>query len=192
MPLLVVIHTLSNPAHARYSIPVIALSSGPVVLGLHRLLGRRTGLVVALVIASAAVWTVPQLARYRAQVSPPVAAVDDAIAQAGSRRGVVVADRTLHAFFVLRRLTVPTSVPVIFDHMIELGHVPPPPPELTIYVFDRGHGGLAEKAVSTRTFSCTIPLVRALAQGRFTDVTVETGATLRDESGASGPLVLVD
>lgn len=192
LPLLLVIHGLSDPQHARYALPVLALTTGLVVLGLGTLAGRRTGLVVAATVTSAMVAAGPQLMAYRSVVSPPIAAIEEAFFEAGRRDGVVVADRTLHAFFVLRRLTHPSGVPVLFDHMIENGFAPPPPPGRTVYVFDAGRGTLLESFDRRREFSCSIPLVRTLAQDRFLDLTVASGAVLRAHPDSRGPLILID
>ena len=192
LPLMVVIYGLSNPAHARYAIPVLALTGGLVALGLERILRKWSWIAIAgsVIIATGVVG--PQLVAYRSTVSPPVAALDDVFTEAKSRRGVVVADRTLHAFFTLRRLERPSATPVLFNHMIELGHVPPPPPEQTVFVFDAGHGEWLRSAENRRRFSCSIPLVRMLAQDRLLDLTVATGARLNErpaleERGPSPP-----
>lgn len=178
LPCLVVIHGLSNSAHARYAIPVLALMSGLVVLGLRTLAGRWTGRVVGAAVTASMVILVPQLLTYRSTVSPPVAAIDAAMMEARIRGGTVVADRTLHAFFTLRQLDQPSQVPVLFDHLIELGHTPPPP-ATTVFVFDLDHDGILIDGEEQTTFSTEIPMVRRLAQDRFIDLTVITGATLK-------------
>ena len=161
LPLMVVIYGLSNPAHARYAIPVLALTGGLVALGLERILRKWSWVAIA-------------------------------GSEAKSRRGVVVADRTLHAFFTLRRLERPSATPVLFDHMIELGHVPPPPPEQTVFVFDAGHGEWLRSAENRRRFSCSIPLVRMLAQDRLLDLTVATGARLNKRPRNVDPVSFSD
>jgi len=185
VPLLVVIHGLSNPAHARYAIPMLALTSGPVVLGTQAVFRRWAEPVMAVGVCAAALLIVPQLVAYRSMTSPPIAAISEALDQAGRLDAVVVADRRLHAFFVLRRLVRPTPVPILFDHMIELGHVRPPPPARTVYVFDHVGENLMVSAARQETFDCSVPLVRTLAQGRFLDLHVAIGASLGSKPGWS-------
>jgi hypothetical protein len=191
-PIMVVIYGLSNPAHARYFTPVLALTCGLAFLGAATIFRHWAWPVlgVAVVLAVAAVF--PSLTKYRTATSPPVAAIEEAILEAKSRNGVVVADRTLHSFFVLQRLQRLVGTPVLFDHMINLGHVPPPPPDRTIYVFDAGNGGLLERAERERRFKCSSPLLRRLSQDRFIDLRVVSGATLRGHPDAQGPLILID
>lgn len=178
LPCLVVIHGLSNSGHARYAIPVLALMSGLVVLGLRTLAGRWTGLVIGATIATSIVILVPQLFVYRSTTSPPAAAIDAALMEARIRGGTVVADSTLHAFFTLRRLDQPSDVPVLFDHLIELGHTPPPP-ATTVFIFDLDHDRILVDGEERMSFSTELPMVRRLAQDRFIDLTVITGATLK-------------
>ena len=191
-PILVVIHGLSNPAHARYFIPVLALSCGLVFLGAATLFRRWEWPAAGVAVVLATVSVAPALTNYRAATSPPIAAIEEAIFEAKSRNGVVVADRTLHSFFVLRRLQRPMGTPVLFDHMIQLGHVPPPPPDRTIYIFDADNGELLEGEERVRIFSCTTPLLRRLSQDRFIDLLVASGATLCGHPDAQGPLILID
>jgi hypothetical protein len=192
LPLLVVVQVLSNPAHARYSVPMLALTGGLVVAGLEVVVRRWTWPVIGAAAAAAVVLIGPDLADYRSSTSPPIAAVDEAIVLATMRGGVVVADRTLYSFFVLRGLERPIGVPVLYDHMIELGHAPPPPPGRAVYVFDHGNGGLMETTEQLHTFVCSIPVVERLAQDRFIDLRVASGAALRGRSDPDGPLVLID
>ncbi len=191
-PILLVVHLLSNPAHSRYAVPLLALTSGLVASGLITLFRRWAVVAIEMTTILATTLTVPQLIQYRSAISPPVAAIDEAFIQAQLRNGVVVADRTLHAFFVFRRLATPTTTPVLFDHMIELAHVPPPPREVTVFVFDAGHGDLLVTSENTRRLSCSIPLVVTLAQDRYLKLTIASGAMLRGDAGAQGPLILID
>ncbi len=191
-PILLVVHLLSNPAHSRYAIPLLALTSGLVALGLTTLFRRWAVVVIGVTTILAATLTVPQLISYRSVISPPVAAIDEAFIQARLQNGVVVADRTLHAFFVLRRLARPTTTPVLFDHMLEFGHSPPPPPERTVYVFDPVNGTLMETSARQRIISCSVPLVRTLGQDRYLDLHVAVEARLVGHPDADGPLILID
>ncbi len=191
-PILLMIYGLSNPAHARYFIPVLALTCGLAFLGVAIIFRRWTWPAAGLVVVLATIAVGPSLAEYRTAMSPPVAAIEEAIVDAKSRNGVVVADRTLHSFFVLRRLQRPVGAPVLFDHMIEFGNVPPPPSEQTVFIFDHGRDELLVTTERQRRFTCSIPLVAVLAQDRFLDITVASGATLRGHTDTRGPLILID
>lgn len=180
LPLLVEIHLLSNPHHARYAVPVLALTSGFVVLGLATVARRRTWPAVLVIAAVATAAVAPQLARYRSAVSPPLAALEAASAEAGRFNGVVIADRTLHAFVELRRLTRPPGPPVLYDSTVELGVDPGVPPARAVYVFDAVDDRRFAGVEPLLVFRCTIPLVRRLAQDRYTDIIVGFGTTSRD------------
>lgn len=192
LPLMVVIYGLSNPAHARYALPILALTCGLVAVGLDVVFRRFAWLAIGTTVVVASAMITPQLVAYRSATSPPIAAIEEAILEAKLSNGVVVADRKLHAFFVVRRLARSTTVPILFDHMIELGHVPPPPAERTVYVYDLANTDLMESSVRSRAFTCTIPLVRTLGQDRYLDLRVAMGAQLRGHPKADGPLILID
>jgi hypothetical protein len=185
LPLLVVIHGLSNPGHARYAVPLLALSCGLAALGLDTLFHRWTPALIGSIVVLAAASIAPQLATYRSAISPPVAAVDEAFLAAARIDGIVVADRTLHAFVVLHQLTRPSPAPVLFDHMLELGHAPPAA-QRTVAVFDRANGSPMNAPVRERTFTCSIPLVRTLGQDRYLDLGVAAGARFRGQSKGEG------
>jgi len=175
----VVVELLSDPTHARYAIPILAFTAGPVVAGLRAIARRWTAAVVAAAVIGSTLFVAPQLAVYRAVASPPVAAVEHAIDEAVRLGGTLVVDRHLHAFVVERELVAPPGVPLLFDHMIERGWAVPPPPESTVFVFDRGHDAILAGAGERRLFTSGLPLARLLAQGRFLDVEVVSGASLR-------------
>lgn len=177
---------VSNPAHPRYAVPLVVLSGGLVLEGVRRLGGDRWAVAAAAVaVAVSAAVVVPVTARYRREPSPVVAALEYGAARAAARQGTLVVDRRLHAFVRLRQETVAGDPPVLFDHVLELGAVPPPPPGRAVAVLDRGREPLVAGAETVRTFSCREPLLRRLAQERYLDVTVADGAVLR--SGAGGP-----
>ena len=189
----VVVFGLSNPAHPRYAVPLVLLSSGFVVVALARLLGERiAAVVVALAVAAAAVLVLPVAASYRRLTAPPLEALDLADRLAAGRRGVVVADRRLHAFVVYRETLGRQASPVVFDYLIELGTSPPPPPARSVMVFDDGHDELLVAGETRQTIRCTVPLLRSLSQGRFLDLTVVDGARLVNRSDSDGPFVILD
>ncbi len=166
-----VVFTLSNPAHPRYAAPLVILSAGLVVAGLRRVAGERASLaVVALAIGWSAVLVLPAACELRARPSPPVRALDRADRVAAELGGVVVVDRTLHAFVVLREATGGRLTPALFDHVLDLGGSPPPVP--AVVVRDTTGGPGASDAAPAELFACDHPLLRRLGQGRFLDVSV--------------------
>lgn len=191
--IVILVFGLSNPAHPRYAVPLVVLSCGFVVVGLGRLLNERWTLVsVAAAVIGAAAAVLPVAGTYRNQSSPPLRALAEADRLADQRRGVVVIDRSLHSFAVFREATGITSAPTLFDHVLEFGTSPPPPPSRTVLVFDGDHDALLVAGESRRTFSCAEGLLRRLSQGRFLDVTVADGAALENRSGSDGPFVILE
>lgn len=188
----VIVFGFSNPAHPRYAVPLVILSSGFMVTGLRRFLADRWTLVaVAASVCAAAAVTLPVVDTYRRQPSPPLRALDQAVWLAAERGGVVIVDRTMHAFVRYRQAAGPMAAPVIFDHVLELG-VAPPPASLAVMVFDGDHDELLISSESRQIYSCGQGLLRRLGQDRFLDVTVADGATLARRSGAAAPLVIID
>lgn len=185
--LVVTIWGLSNPAHPRYSLPLLALSAGPLAVGLAVALGRWA--LPALGVAGlASAWLVlPVTPTYRASMSPPVAAVRAAVAEAERRAAVVVADPTLVAFVELERVRTGIPVTVLYADQIESGQTPPPPSFATVAVWDDGHDALVARAPQREVHGCTAPLLRRLAQDRFLDITVAPGASLRPPSAPVPP-----
>lgn len=168
--LLILTFGLSNPTLPRYAVPIVLLSSGFVVVGLRRLLGR-TGAMVA---AGAAVcWSLavvlPAAPVYRAVPSPPLLALERAEELVANNPGVMIVDRRLHAFVRYRAAADPLAAPVIFDHLLELGAAPP---VNAVVVFDGIDGGTSASRESTEVFSCDQALLRRLSQDRFLDLTV--------------------
>ena len=172
LPLLVVTTLLSNPAHARYAVPMLAFTAGFVAVGLEVMLRRWTWLAVAGLVGVAAAVVLPQLAAYRATVSPPVAGLEAAVAAAEARAGVLVVDPTLHAFWRLRQAEDPISVAVIFDHQLQDTLHDPATPGGWVYLVDASHGRAGPLPRPLHLFSTSIPLLRTLAQDRFLEVAV--------------------
>ena len=178
-PLAGLVYVLSNPNHLRYAVPLLAFSSGLVVIGTASLLRRWVLAAVVIAIAASCWQVLPAASRYRTEDSPPVAAVEYAFRRARANGWVVVADRTLTAFVELERGLRPFSGTVLYDHQIEFGETAPPPDWATVFVFDDGHGGLLVRADERRRLVCDQPLFRHLGQDRFLDLTVAEGAALR-------------
>lgn len=172
LPLLVVTHLLSNPAHARYAVPMLAFTAGFVVAGLEVLLRRWTWLAVAGLAAAAAAVVVPQLAAYRTTVSPPVAGLEAAVAAAEARAGVLVVDPTLHAFWLLRQAEHPIPVAVTFDHDLPETLRDPGTPTGWVFLLDATGGRTGPLPRPLHLLSTSIPSLRTLAQDRFLEVVV--------------------
>lgn len=184
-----IVFGFSNPAHPRYGVPIVILSSGFVVLALGRALGERSSIVAATTAVTAAtVVVLPAAPVYRPLDSPPLRALALADQLASERDGTVVADRTLHSFVLYREAMGRSSAPVVFDHLLELGAELPGPPASTVMVFDADHDGLLVDFESRQTFSCNEALLRHLAQDRFLDVTVASGAELRVTEPPNHPI----
>jgi hypothetical protein len=190
LPGVVLVLSLANPAHARYTVPLLALSSGLVVVGATAVIGRATPAGVAVAILASGFAVVPALGVYRREISPPVAAVRAAFDQASSDGAIVVADRTLVAFVDYARASGSPTAVVIWDHQVESRAVPPPSPRFAVAVYDRGHDRLYRSARERSTFECREPLLCALSQDRFLEVTVAIGVEV--EGYAPGkPLILI-
>ncbi|HSL18490.1 MAG TPA: hypothetical protein VLB51_11355, partial [Methylomirabilota bacterium] len=184
LPLLVVTYLLSNPAHTRYAVPMLAFTAGFVVAGLEVLLRRWTWLAVAGFAAAAAAGVVPQLTAYRVTVSPPVAGLEAAVAAAEARAGVLVVDPTLHAFWLLREAERPIPVTVLFDrHLSDTLHDPRTPAGW-VFLLDATGGRAEPLRRPLHLFSTSIPLMRTLAQDRFLEVAVVEAIP----SGGSAPV----
>lgn len=177
-PLLVLIHLLSNPHHMRYSVPLLAFSSGLVIVAVARF-GKRWVLPIVVGAAALSCWQVlPIFPQYRSQPGPAPAAVAHALSRARASGSVIVADRTLVSFLDLEQAKREFLGTIIRDDQILGGETPPPPDWATIYLFDLGRGELLERARQQQVFSYSEPILRRMAQERFVEVTVAEGARL--------------
>jgi hypothetical protein len=184
--LLALILVLSNPAHARYFVPVLALTSGFVVTGCR----RWAVVVVPVAVAASALWVGPQLGEYRTAVSPPLAALRQAAWEAHQIDGILVVDRTLASFVDFERARGRLRTTVVPDALIVAGATAPPPAARTVAVFDHGRDQLLLNADQRVVFSATLPAARRLAQDRFLDVTVARHATLDNPHDVPGPFAI--
>jgi hypothetical protein len=176
-PALVTVQWLSNPTHARYALPVLALSVGPAVIGVASCLGRQLALAaVAVAAVCSGAIGLPQALAYRAAESPAVAALRAAGRGAEASGGVVVVERTLRSFADYLAATGELGSPLINDFSIEIGAVEPPPVTLTVAVAPAGRSGFIAASHWEETVRCGIPWLRRLESYRFLDVTVATGA----------------
>lgn len=177
VPVLITVQWLSNPTRARYALPLLALSSAPVLVGLAAHLGRRLAVVAVAAAAAASLASgLPQALAFRAAVSPPVAALRTAAGETAASGGALVVERTLRSFADYLASTGELRSTLVTDFSVEIGAVEPPPPATTVAVFPDGRGGFVAASESAVTFRCDIPWVRRLESERFLDVTVATGA----------------
>jgi hypothetical protein len=175
LPLLIVVYGLSNPAHARYAIPLLAFTSGFVVEGINAIFRTWSAIVIGAVAAVAIAVIVPQLAAARMHLSPPVAALEDAVIEAARRDDVLIVDRTLHPFWLVREIERPIDVTVVFDSVLDLSSTEWPTGADWIAVIDETRVLLPPGVTVLRRFTTTSFLLRTLAQDRFLDVAVVTG-----------------
>ena len=193
IPVIALVLGLSNPTHPRYAVPLVLLSCGFVVVGLGRILTERWALgAVATTICGAGALVLPSAAIYRQQASPPLRALVHADRLAVSHEAMVVIDRRLHSFVLMREASGATSASTLFDHIVELGASPSTLDWRTVMVFEGDHHPLLVTSESTQTFTCSDNLLRRLSQDRFLDVTVADNATLEANLGPGGPLVVLD
>ena len=176
-PVLVTVQWLSDPTRARYALPLLALSVGPVVVGLAACVGWRpaAALVAAAAAGSVAVG-LPQALVYRSAASPPVAALRAAAGEAAGSGGVVVVERTLRSFADYLASIGELRSPLITDFSVEIGAVEPPASATTVAVFPNGRCSFVAARESSATFRSDMPWVRRLESERFLDVTVAIGA----------------
>jgi hypothetical protein len=121
----------------------------------------------------------PSAAVYRDLPSPPLRAVDRAVERAAQGGGVLVVDRTLHAFVGYREAMGPLAAPVVFDHLLSLGATPSVAGAVVVFDGDNCRAWAATEDVEV--FSCDDALLRSMGQGRFLDVTVAGFRSTRSE-----------
>jgi len=177
-PLALLVLGISNPEHPRYWLPLLAFSSGLVVVALAHTAGRWSSAILLSCGIAAALVVAPTLSTYRVTPAPAPSATRYAFDRARESGSVVVVDRTLHAFVMLERTQRPFSGTVITDSQIDRGETAPPPAFATVYLRDRNNRSLLLHAEGSRQFTCAQPFLRRLAQDRFVDLEVTTGASL--------------
>ncbi len=186
-PLLVTVYRFSYAGNVRYALPIIALGSGFVILGMVFLVRRLAVPAVAVICIVIFVAAWPALREYRRIESPPIRAVRSAMEEAGRRGAVIVADKTLSAFFEYERLRNGIPFTVLFAYQIGTETVPPPV-WATVAVHDAGHGQFVARAEHTASFACESWWLSRLSQGRFLDMTVASGALTRQVSRKTRPI----
>lgn len=175
-PVLATVLLASDPTQTRYALPLLALSSGPAMIGLASMMGRWALAGVAVIVAICLTTGLPQAHVLRSEASPVISAFAAAGVEADARDGVVVVDRTLRVFADYATESRLLKSPVLTDFSVEIGAVDPPPAARTIAIFDRGRGVFVVDCDECETFRCKIPWMRRLGPDRFQDVTVAAGA----------------
>jgi hypothetical protein len=188
----IVVVGASDPVHARYFVPVLALSSGFVVAAAAAASSSLAiGVSVGSILLSATV-VAPQLAAYRTEICPALLALNFAANTAGEGPQLLVVDHTLISFVNLTEATRQTYPPIIYDNQIEAGEIPPPPPKYSVAVHARGHAGLLIMEGRRRAFSCQVPIVRTIELGRFLDVTVSTNPVFEGWVDDGKPYIVIN
>jgi 4-amino-4-deoxy-L-arabinose transferase-like glycosyltransferase len=177
-PLVITVHGFSYAGNVRYALPIVALGSGIAMVGTAILTRKMASPAVAVICVAVFVAAWPALGEYRRVESPPVRALDFALAEAGQRGAVIVADESLAAFFDYERSRNGIPFTVLFAFQICTETVPPPA-WATVAIFDAGHGQYVERAEETSRFACQRWWLSRLSQGRFIDLTVASGAATR-------------
>jgi hypothetical protein len=168
------IYGVASPQHARYFIPVLALSSGAVVAGVAALLGRAAPLAAGAAIAAFAWQVGPGLALYRERPSPPVAALRLAAESQRERGAAVVVDRRLAAFVAHERAFRSPGLQVVWDFEAQLGLGALTGAREVVAVYDVNHPLAAAAGGAVELVSWPESAVRRLSPARYVDVTVAT------------------
>ena len=177
-PLVLLLLTTQNPTVPRYALPLLALTSGPVVVGISALIQRSRWTLVAVggwVVVSI-VLTAPALARYRNEPSPIVAALNRVESNPAVR--IVAVDRRMVAFVTLERAAGRLGQQLVWDYQVELGMVESPfRSDLAAIATERDPGWIIQPGRVT-DFRCDQQLLRRVASPRFLDMTVVEGCGL--------------
>jgi hypothetical protein len=177
-PSLLMLAMFLDPVEPRYWLPFLALSSGLVVIGLANVSRRAAVPLIALAITTSAWVVVPQLGRFRHEVSPPLRALAAADGLAAGEGGVVVGDLDLRPFGEYLRLSGQLRSRVLYD--IELGRrTGVPPPWQTVAAYTDDNGSFVQSGETTQHFTCGVPLLERLVPGPYLTSTVVDNARVR-------------
>ena len=182
LPLVIAVGFFSYAGNVRYFLPIVALGSGFAVLGLALVVKRWTLAVAAAVCVATFVSAQPALSEYRQIQSPPIRGVAAALSRAGERGAVIVADRSLAAFFDYQRSRDDIGFTVLFDSQIGSETVAPPA-WLTVAIYDHASGFAVNRSESKTTFEVGNWWLERLSQGRFLRISVASGAVLESTNG---------
>jgi 4-amino-4-deoxy-L-arabinose transferase-like glycosyltransferase len=172
---LLAVYGVASPQHARYFIPILALSAGFVVAGLTVVLGRFGAGVVSVAVIAAFAWqVVPSLALYRSRPSPPVAALRIAAERQRTSGAAIVVDRRLNAFVDYERTFDSPGLRVVYDFDAQLGLGDLDGAEEIVAVSDANHQIGWLPGATMERISWPDDAVRSLSPDRYVDVAVAT------------------
>jgi hypothetical protein len=166
------VYGVASPQHARYFIPILALSAGLVVAGAVALLGRAAPTAVAVAIVALACQVVPGFALYRSRPSPPVAALRLAAERQRATGAAVIVDRRLGAFVDHERAFRSPEFRVVWDYEAQLGLGGLAGAAEVVAVCDANHPLERAAGATVERISWPESPVRRLSPARYVDVTV--------------------
>jgi len=159
-----------NRTYTRYTLPVLALATGPAVFGLRTLVrsNQLTATLACAAAAASAVWTAPALVALATERFPPLAALESA--QRRHDVDVVIVDGALSPFGDLLAITGRARLPIVWRPLLAEGRVPDRLVRGTwAYVRADGTPSAAVPAPDPppEVFACSQVRLAALAQDRF-------------------------
>ena len=170
-----------NRTYTRYTLPVLVLAVGPVVVGLARLLGGPRRAVAAATVAAVAgaAWTVPAIWVQATAPFPPLEALASADAEPQAR--AIVVDGALSPFTDLRALASRGRLPAYWRPLLAVGRIPPerlPGPWVFVGSSGTPLGWIAPAWPPPERFELRSARLADLAQDRFLDAFVGRGGGL--------------
>jgi hypothetical protein len=172
----------SNPSHTRYWLPVLALTSGPVVMAVASGVSRATIPLVTVVIAVSLGIGMPQAGPYRQNPSPAMAALAWAGQHLEDDNGIVVVDRTLRSFATYDSVARNLEWTVVDDFQIEIGVAMPGEDEIAAVVFPTDGGGFVDRYRDREDFFPAGPWLRRVEPRRFLAITAVAAASVSPRS----------
>ncbi len=159
-----------NRTYPRYTLPLLALLSGPAVQGVARLVGsaRRTGVVVAVISMVAAVWTLPAMTTQASQTFPPLRALY--AAQTVADANTIIVDGALSPFTDLLTLSRRGNRSMLWRPLLASGRIPLSAVRGPwIYVWAEGTPSAFIPAPYPEPveYACLDPRLAALSQQRY-------------------------
>jgi len=178
LPAVLVLFLFFDPVEPRYWLPVLALSSGLVLVAMAAALRVWSLSLAGLALAASAWAVVPALASFRHEVSPPFRGLAEAQRLALERRWRLVADFNIHPFAQYLRLEDRLALPMVYDVELNRSRHRPPPWSVVALYTDEQDRFIAEGG-PPRVFRCRTPLLDRLVPGPYRITTVVPAATVR-------------
>jgi len=183
LPLAASIWFLADPGHARYAVPLLALSSGLVIAALAWVSRHSPHLAVTAAVLASVLSIFPELPGYRSEAAPTLEALNTGATIADREGGAVCVDHRLVAFVDLETATQRLASPVLFDHVVALNGAVALPDACAAAVLAAGHPALGILEGPRRSFSCTGSWMRRLTRSDFCTVTVIARSQRLDAGG---------